>query len=137
MAEGGKKMNYEMWMLARRMNQLMDEWMHAKFRGDPGEAWEPAADIIECEHFLCVLVELAGMKRSEIDIAFSGATVTVSGTRAVKNATGPVQVHQMELARGAFRRVLQLPFDVPVDQVEIVYEHGLLEMKMPRPTASR
>jgi HSP20 family molecular chaperone IbpA len=57
----------------------------------------------------------------------------VSGSRSVKEVSGPVKVHQMELSRGCFSRTLELPFEVPVDALEIEYENGLLEITMPKP----
>ena len=136
-SSSGGKMNYDMWMLARRMNQLVDEWMHAKFRGDPDETWEPAVDIIECETLLCILADLAGMDQNDIDIRIEGRAITLAGVRTLQKVDGPVQVHQMELPRGPFRRTLQMPFDVPVDDLEIDYESGLLRICMPKPAAGR
>jgi len=132
----GGKMNDEMWTLAKRMNQLTGEWMHAKFRGDASGTWEPSADIVECEEFLCILVELAGMELENIDVHFEGRTVTISGTRALREVHGPIEVHQMELTRGPFHRTVQMPFDIPVDKVAVAYDAGLLEIKMPKPRAA-
>lgn len=133
----GGKMNDEMWTLAKRMNHLMDEWMHAKFRGEASGAWEPPVDIVECEEFLCILVELAGMELERIDVRFEGQTVTISGTRTLREVSGPIEVHQMELARGPFRRTVQTPFDVPVDDVTVAYDVGLLEIRMPKPHVAK
>lgn len=133
----GSRMNYEMWMLAQRMNQLMDEWMHAKFRGDPGETWEPAVDVIECETHICILADLAGMEQTDIDIAIEGRSVTLAGVRTLQKLDGPIQVHQMELPRGPFRRTLQMPFDIPVGDLEIDYQSGLLKIRMPKPAAGK
>ena len=133
MSRGSGRTNDEMWKLARRMNQLMDEWMHAKFRGDPVETWEPAVDIIESEQHVCVLVELAGMKRDDIDVTIEGDAITLSGARMLNQVANQTGVRQMELARGPFRRTVHLGFAVPVDGVEMLYEAGLLEIRMPRP----
>ena len=135
MTESRGRMNYEMWKLARRMNQLMDEWMHAKFRGDPDEAWQPAVDIVECRHYICIVAELAGMTRDQIRIDVNADTITLSGIRTFDSAGDQTGIHQMELARGAFRRSLTLPFDVAADSAEVSYEGGLLEIKVPKPDA--
>lgn len=127
------QMNYEMWKLARRMNQLMDEWMHARFRGDPEGAWQPAVDIIECRQYVCVLAELAGMEPEDIDVALSGDTVTLSGVRTLMQSGEQREVRQLELARGAFRRTVHLPFEPSGDKVTISYEAGLLEIRIAKP----
>ena len=137
MTESRGRMNYEMWKLARRMNQLMDEWMHAKFRGDPDEAWQPAVDIVECRDYVRIFADLAGMTRDEIRIKVDGDTITLSGTRTFECAGDQTGIHQMELARGTFRRSLRLPFDVAADSTEVSYEAGLLEIKVPKPDTDR
>ena len=135
-SSGGGNSNEEMRQLAKRMNQLMDEWMHARFRGNPGEAWEPAVDVIECQTYVCILAGLAGMKRSDFDVRFEGRTVTLVGVRRLEDVEGPVQVHQMELPRGPFRRTIQVPFEIPAADVRLVFEAGLLRICMPKPGAA-
>jgi len=137
MTENHGRMNYEMWKLARRMNQLMDEWMHAKFRGDTDEVWQPVVDILECEHYVCVLAELAGMTRDQIHVKVDGPTIALTGTRTLSRPDDQTGTHQMELPRGAFRRIVKLPFDADAEAVGISYEAGLLEIRVPKPESNR
>jgi len=137
MTESRGRMNYEMWKLARRMNQLMDEWMHAKFKGGADEAWQPAVDIVECRHYVGIFAELAGMTQDEIHVAVNGDTITLSGTRTLECADDQTGIHQMELARGAFRRSLRLPFAAEAESAEVSYDAGLLKIKVPKPDADR
>lgn len=137
MPRSRREWNQEMRDLARRMNQLMDEWMHAGFRGDPDEGWAPFVDVIECRMFVYIMADLAGMKREDIKVAVGGNTVTLSGVRTLKEVNGQTGVQQMELGRGAFRRTVRLPFATTADALAVKYEAGLLEIKVPKPESAR
>ncbi|MBN2583041.1 MAG: Hsp20/alpha crystallin family protein [Planctomycetes bacterium] len=127
-------MNEEMIKLARRMNQLMDEWMHAPFMGDPGEAWQPAVDVIECEHRICVLADLAGMAREAIGVTIERNRVIISGVRQLPGADRQKHVHQLELPRGPFRRAITIPFEAETLPFEIEYSDGLLQILIDKPS---
>lgn len=124
--------DYEMWKLARRMNQVMDEWMHAKFRLDPDETWAPPVDIVECGDHVCILAELAGMQRDDIVVNAEPTRVTLSGERELSMDHQPTAVHQLELARGSFRRVIELPCPVDTSGVKATYREGLLHVILPK-----
>jgi len=127
------KMNDEMFRLARRMNQIMDDWMHAPFRADTAEAWQPAVDVIECEHGVCIIAELAGMTDSNIRVVVECEKIIISGERRLKEVSQRKQVQQMELARGLFRRAIALPFKPHADKLRITCENGLLEIRVAKP----
>ena len=124
--------NEDMRRLAVRMNQLMDEWMHAKFRGDPDETWQPAVDVVECENGVCITADLAGMSRDEISVSVKGKSVTLSGVRRLSHLDKQMEVHVMELARGPFRRTLALPCETHPEKARISYRAGLLRVVVPK-----
>lgn len=127
------KMNNEMFRLARRMNQLMDDWMHAPFRGDMAETWQPAVDVIECEHGVCIIAELAGMTDSNISVVVDCEKIIISGERQLRQISRQKQVQQMELARGLFRRAITLSFRPHADKLQIKCQDGLLEILVAKP----
>lgn len=136
MPKPNRDVKTEMWKLARRMNQLMDEWMHAGFSSNIEAAWQPAVDVMECHSCVCILAEVAGMTAEDIAVKIEGDTVILSGQRALKAVDAQMGIFQMELARGAFRRTLRLPFRLAADQAEITCEQGLLEIKVPKVDAA-
>ena len=129
MPDNRGKMNEEMFKLARRMNQLMDDWMHASFRGNSAEAWQPAVDVIECERGVCIIAELAGMQRANVRVEVECEKIVLSGQRQLPEIDQQRQVHQMELARGPFRRTVTLPFKPDADRLQITCQAGLLEIR--------
>jgi HSP20 family molecular chaperone IbpA len=126
MLRGSGKSNEEMWKLAQRMNQLMEDWMHARFRGGVDETWEPAIDIIECDAKLQIVADLAGLKVDEIALDWTARSLTLSGTRTLPPLDQQMQVHQMEVARGVFRRKVNLPAHVDSATAKVSYRAGIL-----------
>lgn len=124
--------DYEMWKLARRMNQVMDEWMHAKFSADPDETWAPPVDVVECGDHICVLAELAGMIREDIDVSAEPKRLTLSGRRELASDHRPTAVHQLEVARGTFRRIIELPCPIETSGVKATYSDGMLHVILPK-----
>ena len=136
MPQNRREWNEEMRNLARRMNQLMDEWMHAPFRENPDETWQPPADVIECTLYVFVVAEVAGLRREEIAVTIDGPTVTISGVRVLPHVENQIGVHQMELGRGAFRRTLLLPFEPDARDVSITYDAGILQVRLAKPASA-
>jgi HSP20 family protein len=137
MSRTQKQWNDEMRNLARRMNQLMDEWMHARFCGDPEEGWEPFVDVIECRDYFYIFADLAGVRREDIDVSVDRRSVTIAGVRDVPHIAGQTQVHEMQLGRGPFRRTILLPFDAAADRVEVKCRTGLVEIRIAKPDADK
>ncbi len=134
MANEDSRLNRDMWQLARQMNQMMEEWMHAGFRGDAAGRWEPSVDVVECEREIRVVAELAGMRKEDINVTIEGRALSLSGHRALGPVDDQVQLHQMEITRGGFFRKLGLPFEPVADKVSATYEAGLLEIRIPKTT---
>jgi HSP20 family protein len=126
--------NDEMIKLARRMNQLMDEWKHTSFMSAGDETWQPSVDVIECEHRVCVLADVAGIAREAIQVVVQSDTVIISGTRVLPGADRQKLVHQLELPRGPFRRAIVLPFEAESLPMKIEYRDGLLQIHIDKPT---
>ncbi len=126
MRRGSGKSNEEMWKLAQRMNRLMEDWMHARFRGSGDEGWVPAIDIIECAAKLQIIADLAGLKADDVAVVWTTKTLTLSGTRTLQPLDQQVQVHQLEVARGSFCRMVELPAQVDPRTAKIFYHAGIL-----------
>ena len=126
MIRGSGKSNQEMWKLAQRMNQVMEDWMHARFRGAGDETWEPDVDIIECPTKLQIIADLAGLKLDDICLAWTARSLTLSGTRTLQPLDQQVQVHQLEVAHGTFRCKVELPVHVDYRTAKVSYHAGIL-----------
>jgi HSP20 family protein len=77
-----------------------------------------------------VTAELAGIDPAEIEIEIEGRKLLLSGSRrAAESRTDVYQ--QVEIARGPFRRVVELGADVRGQDAKATYEDGMLRIELP------
>jgi HSP20 family protein len=93
---------------------------------------EPAADVYETAESVVVLVEIAGVKAEEIDIAVEGKTLTVRGEREDRQRHLTRLYHQMEICCGLFERSVVLPSEVDPQQASATYSDGILAIVLPK-----
>ena len=78
-----------------------------------------------------VTAELPGVSPDEINIAITGDTLTLSGSRQ-RPETESNTYHRQERGYGPFSRSLQLPFRIDANQVEATFRKGVLSITLPR-----
>ncbi|MBV9366497.1 MAG: Hsp20/alpha crystallin family protein [Solirubrobacterales bacterium] len=77
-----------------------------------------------------VTAELAGIDPAEIEIQIEGRKLLLSGSRRpVESRTDVYQ--QVEIARGQFRRVIELGAEVRGEEARATYEDGMLRIELP------
>lgn len=122
-------------MMRQEMGKLLDHLAGVKppsIRFSP-TVWEPAIDIYETEDELIVIVELAGVQESDIQVTIHQNIFTIRGERKKSLLTGKSGVyHQMEISSGPFERSIELPRPVNADYARASYENGLLEVVLPK-----
>jgi HSP20 family protein len=68
-----------------------------------------------------------------VKIELEDSTLTLSGERKAEHRERKEGYHRVERAYGAFTRSLTLPEGVDPDSVEARFEHGVLEVRIPKP----
>ena len=102
----------------------------------PPAAWVPAVNVYAYADRLEVCVELAGVPKAEIEIQVEARRVSIRGERlspergCERPPCGRILV--MEIADGAFERVLELPVEVRAGDAEAKQENGLIWITLPR-----
>lgn len=91
--------------------------------------WTPAVDVYQDKDQFTVRVELAGLKKEEIDISLHGDTLTIAGERKQENAD---QGFRTERFFGKFQRSLTLPALVSAEKVKATYQNGILTVNLPK-----
>lgn len=91
-------------------------------------AWEPAVDVTETETQVVVLVELAGVRREDVELAVDRNTLLVRGQRPEGQHTGKRSCHRLEIYWGAFERVVPLPTPVHPEATQAVFRDGMMEI---------
>ncbi len=77
-----------------------------------------------------VTAELAGIDPAEIEIEIEGRKLLLSGSRRVAESH-PDVYQRVEIARGPFRRVVELGADVRGQDAKATYEDGMLRIELP------
>lgn len=121
----------DMW---RQMERFMEHVANAKHPPVvfARSVWQPNVDICENAEQVVVLVELAGVRRDEIDISVDGLILTVRGARRDIMHGRKQRVYVLEINFGHFERLVPLPAPVDAEAATATYEDGFLEIILPK-----
>ncbi len=97
-------------------------------RTSPG--WVPAADLCEVADRFLLTIELPGVERAAIEIAFASDTLTVSGRRPDPEPCERYQ--QFERAQGRFSRAFRFKLPVDPDAITADLSDGVLTVTIPK-----
>jgi HSP20 family protein len=96
--------------------------------------WQPAINAFRCESSVRICVDLAGVKRSEIDLTVEPRRVVVRGVRQVPEPHGEgrtVRLLALEIDYGPFEREVHLPAEIDVERASAEQQNGLLWIHLP------
>lgn len=97
-------------------------------RSLPG--WVPPADLCEVSDRFLLTMELPGLDRSHVEIAFAADTLTISGQRP---APAPCERYQQfERAQGRFSRAFRFALPVDPDRITADLVDGVLTVTVPK-----
>ena len=122
--------------LQNEMNRLFNTVFDAPAPGNGGSTmrrWMPAMDLVETEDNFVLRADLPGMKEDDVKIEFEDGTLTVSGERKAEHESKNEGYYRVERAFGSFSRSLTLPQGIDPEGVTANFEHGVLEVLIPKP----
>ena len=98
----------------------------------PRRGFRPRVDVYRTEEppAITVVVELAGIDPSEIELAVADEALILRGVRRRVAAQGRTYQH-MEIDYGPFERRIALDESVDSETAEATYERGLLSIRLP------
>ena len=97
-----------------------------------GIGWRPATDVYETEDMFIVQVDLAGMRRENIEVLVEEDVLILKGVRSGIAPAGKKHFHKMEIMVGPFERHIRIPDHVDGTTASARYESGFLFVKMGR-----
>ena len=97
----------------------------------------PLVNVSEDQDHFFIRSEIPGMKSEEITISATGRNLSISGERKIASEGENVRYHRREREDGKFSRVIALPGDVQVDEIEAGYVEGILSIKIPKSEAAK
>jgi HSP20 family protein len=120
------------WDPVRDLLTMQERYESLFGRTSPG--WVPAADLCEVGDRFILTVELPGLGRSDVDIAFATDTLTISGQRPDPPPCERYQ--QFERAQGRFSRAFRFAVPVDADSITADLAEGVLTVSVPKTGAA-
>ena len=97
----------QMDLIHQEMNRLLDHFAGSKppqVRFSP-MVWEPAVDVYETANSIMIVVELAGVQESDINLVVDRDSFIIQGVRGKSIEEGEKRAyHRMEITSGHFKR---------------------------------
>ena len=97
-----------------------------------GDRWQPAIDVFETEKAIVVRVELAGVRRGDVQVSVDGDVLRIRGVRRSPSESDVERLHRMEIAFGPFERSLSIPVPFEREQVAAHLADGFLRVTLPK-----
>ena len=80
---------------------------------------------------IVAIVEVPGVRKSDLDIKIERNTLRISGSKSVEY-DDKVAAHRRERAAGRFDRAVTLPIDIDPDKIRAECRDGILALYLPR-----
>jgi HSP20 family protein len=99
----------------------------------------PAADVIETENEIRVLLELPGLGADDVAVDLENNVLTIRGEKREERREDDERNtwHLMERRYGSFSRSFVLPRDVEQDRIAAHFENGVLTVAIPKSEKAR
>jgi len=118
--------------LREELDSLLDlPFLANSHRQDLFSGWSPALDLYQNNDNVVAVLELAGMRKEDIEISLHDGLLTISGERKRSSANGE-KAERTERYVGSFRRTVSLPVQVDANKVSATYRDGILTVTLPK-----
>jgi len=94
-------------------------------------------DLAETEGEFVLKADLPGLSEGDVSIELDDNVLTVSGERKAEHEERKEGYYRVERSFGRFSRSLTLPEGVDADAVKASFDHGVLEIHIPKPAAKQ
>ena len=93
--------------------------------------WVPNTDVYVTEGNLVIKVELAGMRKEDLELTVEGNRLKISGQRPDGCRAPKCTFLVMEINFGAFESIIEVPAGYDLSQAEASYQNGFLRVDVP------
>ena len=93
--------------------------------------WIPNTDVYVSDGGLVVKVELAGMRREDLELVIEGSRLRIAGYRPDGCRSAKCKFLVMEINYGAFETVIELPKGYDLSRARAAYQNGFLRIDVP------
>ena len=118
--------------MSNELSQLMHALLHPAVESYARAHWSPPVDIYRTRSGWLVKFDLAGVARSDLQLALSGRHLTVRGRRRdwCVEAGAACSAYSMEITYSEFERTVELPGEVEHLRVITDYRDGMLLVQL-------
>lgn len=93
--------------------------------------WAPNTDVYVTDGGLVIKVELAGMRKEDLQLVIEGNKVKISGHRPDGCRAPKCKFLVMEINYGAFESIIELPEGYELAKAKAAYQNGFLRIDVP------
>ncbi len=97
-----------------------------------GSRWAANTDVYITGDRLVIKVELAGMRREDLELSMDGNRLIICGQRPDSCRIGNCKFLVMEINYGSFESVIELPEGYDLSQAKAAYQNGFLRIDVPQ-----
>lgn len=95
--------------------------------------WTPAADLFVTDEAVCLMIEIAGVKKEDLTIFLAPTWIHVRGLKeSPKTYDQGVNFYKLEIPYGFFQKRVALPYRIEPKSLKINLKDGLLTLRMRR-----
>ena len=103
---------------------------HGQSKDSDGH-WVPNTDVYVTDSGLVIKVELAGMRREDLELTIEANRLRISGQRPDGCRKAKCKFLVMEINYGFFESVIELPEGYDLAQAKAAYQNGFLRIDVP------
>jgi HSP20 family protein len=124
----------ELQSIQQEMNRLFGTFLDPQSGVDVGaRRWVPATDLVEEGDHYVLRADLPGVSEDQLKVELEDNVLTISGERKSEHEQRKNGYYRVERASGRFARSLTVPEGVDADSIKARFEHGVLEVTIPKP----
>jgi HSP20 family protein len=118
----------------RELEALFQEFFrsHGSVSKTAMGVWRPPTDVFETTDHVVVKMEVAGVRKEDLDVTFEEHCLRIRGRREERGTGKKVAVSQMEVEYGVFERNISILHPVDADRIEASYGDGFLLIRIPK-----
>lgn len=93
--------------------------------------WVPNTDVYVTDSGLVIKVEMAGIRREDLELTIEGNCLKISGQRHDGCRTQKCKFMAMEINYGSFQTVVEIPKSYNISAAKATYLNGFLRVDVP------
>ena len=117
-----------------KVNSALYSWRIGMKDGDKSAEshWVPNTDVYVTEESLVIKVEIAGMRKEDLELTVEGSRLTITGHRPDGCRAPKCKFLVMEINYGSFQSVIELPPGYDLGKAKATYQNGFLRIDVPQ-----